>query len=105
MDEILLVGAGGHARACIDVIELAGQYKLAGLVEKGGAEIQDCLGYPILGTDADLKVLRQRYQNALVTVGQIKSPNTRMRLFQLLIQLDYTLPALAMARLSCMAQS
>jgi len=25
MNEMILIGAGGHARACIDVIELSGQ--------------------------------------------------------------------------------
>ena len=34
MDEIILVGSGGHARACIDVIELSGKFKVTGLVEK-----------------------------------------------------------------------
>ena len=34
MDEIILIGAGGHARACIDVIELSRQFKVAGLIAK-----------------------------------------------------------------------
>ena len=48
MDEIILVGAGGHARSCIDVIELSGQYKIAGLVEKdkkNGQESNECHQY------------------------------------------------------------
>ena len=32
MSAVLLVGAGGHARACIDVIETEGRFKIAGLV-------------------------------------------------------------------------
>ena len=34
MDEIILIGTGGHARSCIDVLELEGKFELAGLVEK-----------------------------------------------------------------------
>ena len=34
MDKILLIGAGGHARSCIDVIETVGQFRIAGLIEK-----------------------------------------------------------------------
>ncbi len=97
-DEILLIGAGGHARACIDVIELAGQFKVAGLVERKNADVQDCLGYPVIGTDDDLAVLRQRYKNALITVGQIKSPEPRIRLFQLLVQMNYALPVIVSPR-------
>ena len=65
MDEIILIGAGGHAVACIDVIELSGKYKIAGLVEKDGAVYQNDLGYPILGLDNDLPSLRNKYDNLL----------------------------------------
>jgi sugar O-acyltransferase (sialic acid O-acetyltransferase NeuD family) len=92
MDEIILVGAGGHARACIEVIELFGHYKIAGLVEKDEENSQGNLGYAVIGTDDDLKNLQQKYSNALVTVGQIKSPATRIKLFDLLNQLNYSLP-------------
>ena len=87
MDEIILVGAGGHARACIDVIELTGLYKIAGLVEKNDANSNESLGYPVLGTDDDLSDLRKEYKFALVTVGQIKSATTRIRLFETLSDL------------------
>ena len=83
MDEIILIGAGGHARACIDVIELSGRFKLAGLIEKENVNNQKNLGYPIIGTDNDLKDLRQKYDYALITVGQIKSPALRINLFNM----------------------
>jgi sugar O-acyltransferase (sialic acid O-acetyltransferase NeuD family) len=98
MDETILVGAGGHARSCIDVIELSGQYKIAGLVEKDEKNRQENLGYPILGTDDDLWDLRQKYSHALVTVGQIKSPATRIRVFQGLQELDYQFPVIVSPR-------
>ncbi|MBL8441109.1 MAG: NeuD/PglB/VioB family sugar acetyltransferase [Betaproteobacteria bacterium] len=89
---ILLVGAGGHARACIDVIEQEGRFAIAGLVgmpdEVGG----DVLGYPVLGSDADLPALHERCHNALVTLGQIHSPEPRIQLFFVLERLGFTLP-------------
>ena len=98
MDEIILIGAGGHARSCIDVIEFTGLYKIAGLLEKDDAEVKENLGYPIIGTDDDLQDLRRDYEFALVTVGQIKSVATRVRLFGLLSELDYKLPAIVSSR-------
>ena len=92
MNEIILVGAGGHARACIDVIEMSRQFKVAGLVEKDETNNQGNFGYPVIGTDDDLQDLRKKYSHALVTVGQIKSPATRIRLFRRLQELDYQLP-------------
>ena len=84
MDKILLIGAGGHARSCIDVLEEENQFEIAGLVEKGESISNESLGYPVIGTDDDLKVLRQQYKNALITVGQIKSPKIRIKIYQLL---------------------
>lgn len=91
---ILLVGAGGHARACIDVIELERRFTVAGLVglpDEVGTRI---LGYPVLGTDADLPTLLGMYTYALVTVGQIKTPELRMRLFDLLERNGCDLPVI-----------
>ena len=98
MDEIILVGAGGHARVCIDVIELSCQFKIAGLIEKDKTSSQGNLGYPIVGTDDNLQNLRQKYSYALITVGQIKSPVTRIKLYQLLKGMDYTLPVIISPR-------
>ena len=94
MDKILLIGAGGHARSCIDVLEEENQFEIAGLIEKGESISNESLGYPVIGIDDDLKVLRRQYKNALITVGQIKSPKIRIKLYQLLKELDFTLPAI-----------
>ena len=94
MDKILLIGAGGHARSCIDVLEEENQFEIAGLIEKGESISNESLGYPVIGTDDDLKGLRKQYKNALITVGQIKSPKIRIKLYQLLKELDFTLPVI-----------
>jgi len=94
MDKILLIGAGGHARSCIDVIETVGHLEIAGLVEKDKNVDGSNLGYQIIGTDSDLENLRKDYNYALVTVGQIKSPEIRIKLFKLLKELDFTIPAI-----------
>ena len=95
---ILLVGAGGHARACIDVIEMEGRFVVAGLTglsEEIGTKI---LGYSVLGTDNDLPKLLRDCTHALVTVGQIKTPELRIRLFTELERKKYTLPAIVSPR-------
>ena len=94
MDKILLIGAGGHARSCIDILEEENQFEIAGLIEKGESISNESLGYAVIGTDDDLKALRQQYKNALITVGQIKSPKIRIKLYQLLKELDFTLPVI-----------
>lgn len=78
---LLLVGAGGHARACIDVIEQEGRWTIAGLIGSPGEVGREVLGYPILGSDDDLARLLGACDHALVTMGQIETPELRMRLF------------------------
>jgi sugar O-acyltransferase (sialic acid O-acetyltransferase NeuD family) len=93
-DSILLIGAGGHALACIDVIEAQGRFRIQGLLgspaEKGGQR----LGYAVLGSDEDLTALARPGIHALVCVGQIKTPEPRMWLFSRLRELGYGLPAI-----------
>lgn len=92
--KIILIGAGGHTRACIDVIEQHGGYKIAGLV--GMPEEMDTrhLGYPVIATDDDLPQLVKDYPSALVTVGQIQTPDHRIRLYQQANKLGFELPAI-----------
>jgi sugar O-acyltransferase (sialic acid O-acetyltransferase NeuD family) len=95
---ILLLGAGGHARACIDVIEQEGRFTVAGLVglpDERGARV---LGYPVLGTDEDLPELLSHYTHPLITVGQIKTAEPRMRLFDLLQHNGCVLPVIVSPR-------
>jgi sugar O-acyltransferase (sialic acid O-acetyltransferase NeuD family) len=91
---IILIGAGGHAHACIDVIEQHGQYQIVGLVgmqEEMGAKH---LGYSVIATDAELPQVAKDYQYAFITVGQVSSPEIRIRLYQQSIQLGFTLPTI-----------
>ena len=92
LEPILLFGAGGHAKSCIDVIEQEGRFNIVGLIGKKDEVGSSILGYPIIGTDADLSILINQSQNALITIGQIKTPEPRIHLFNLLKQNGFNLP-------------
>lgn len=77
---VLLIGAGGHARACIDVIEQQGKYVVAGLIGLPSEKGTEMLGYPILGTDDEIPEELARWDFGLVTCGQIKTAKVRVRL-------------------------
>lgn len=94
MNKIILIGAGGHAKACIDVIESFGEFSIAGLVEKKQISSNKILGYPLIGTDDDLENLRKEFDNAIITVGQLKTATARKFLFNLIKKLDYHLPTI-----------
>ncbi len=92
--DLLLIGAGGHAKSCVDVIERAGVYRIAGVVGLPSEVGQLCLGYPIFATDTELLHLATLYQNALICVGQIESPNARIRLFDLARAAGFAMPSI-----------
>ena len=98
MDKILLLGTGGHTRSCIEIVEQENKFKIAGLISKSSSKNSTFLGYPILGDDNDLSKLREKFDNALITVGQIKSPNIRIKLYRLLKELGFTLPVIKSPR-------
>jgi sugar O-acyltransferase (sialic acid O-acetyltransferase NeuD family) len=91
-EKILLVGGGGHCRAVIDVIEQEAKYEIAGIIDKRELIGSKIFGYEIIGCDDDLVDLYLKYSNALVTVGQIKSNVVRVKLFNRLKDIGYTLP-------------
>ena len=84
MDKIILIGGGGHCKSCIDVIEQAGIFQIAGVVDVPEKLHQKILGYEVIATDDDLPRLVNEYENFLITLGQIKSPDKRIRIFQTL---------------------
>lgn len=91
---LILIGAGGHAHACIDVIEQRGQYQIAGLVGMQEEMHTWHLGYSVIATEDDLPQLAVQHQYAFIAVGQIQSPDNRMRLFQQATELGFQLPVI-----------
>jgi len=76
--KVLVIGAGGHAAACIDVIEEENKYKIIGLVGTHDEIGQKLLGYEVIGTDEDLNELLKYSDKVILGLGQIKSPNLRI---------------------------
>lgn len=93
-EKIILVGAGGHARSCIDVIEQTGKFRIAGLVDIKEKVGQKVLGYEIIASDEDLPRLAGDYRYFCITLGQIKSPERRRNLFETLKKLNVSMPVI-----------
>lgn len=77
---IYLVGGGGHCVSCIDVIESTNEFVIKGLFDRHENVGQTVLGYPIIGTDADIEKYVSENNFFLLTMGQIQSAETRQKL-------------------------
>jgi len=91
---IILIGAGGHAHSCIDVIEQQGQYQIAGLVGMQQEMEDKHLGYKVIATDDDLPQLLKEYNYALISLGQILLSDSRIRLYLQAVNLGFQFPVI-----------
>ena len=94
--KLLIIGGGGHARACIDVIEQEGRYEIYGILDGAllDSGVRKVLGYDILGGDEDLKRIFQDVQSAFIALGQIQSAAKRVNLYKTLRKTGYNLPSI-----------
>lgn len=93
MKDIILIGGGGHCAACLDVLAAAGKYRAAAIVDKPESLGREICGYKIDATDEDLAELIPRYKYALITLGMIKSHESRRASFSRAKSLGALFPA------------
>lgn len=82
MKPLILVGGGGHCKSVIDVAESAG-YNILGILERPEEVGKKVLDYEVVGTDDDMAKFAA-HAEFVVTVGQIKSPDLRIKLHRML---------------------
>ena len=89
---LIIIGAGGHAVSCIDVIEKYENVKILGLIGQSDEIGEYCLNYPVIGSDKDIPALVGKYGSAFIAVGQIKTPDLRIAFFEHLQKLNIQMP-------------
>ena len=92
--EIILIGAGGHAKSCLDVISTHNKkFKITGLVDNK-KNYKTILNLKILGQDKDLNKIFKKYKYALIAFGQIKTSKLRENCFKNLKKIGFILPSI-----------
>lgn len=93
-EKLLLIGSGGHANSCIDVIEQEGIFDIAGLVGHPNEVGSRHFGYEVVASDADLESLFLDFKFALVTIGHIESAKNRIRLYSQIKSIGFKVPSI-----------
>jgi sugar O-acyltransferase (sialic acid O-acetyltransferase NeuD family) len=79
VDDIFIIGAGGHAKVVIDALLLSDSYRVMGILgiaEEVGREV---LGIPIIGTNAELEATRaEGYVAAAIAIGSVGDASARI---------------------------
>lgn len=77
---LIMIGGGGHCKSVIDVAESAG-YKILGILDMPEEVGKSVLGYTVIGTDDDIPQYADKAE-FIITVGFIKNPSIRVRIFE-----------------------
>ena len=76
---IILLGGGGHCKSVIDVAESVG-YNILGILDMPEDVGKKVLDYKVIGTDDDIPQYVDKAE-FVITVGFIKNPATRIKLY------------------------
>ncbi len=77
---IYIIGAGGHAKNCIDIIESDKIFKILYLVDKKINKIKKILNYNIINEKSFLNK-KLKNGNIVIGIGQIKNPDLRKMIY------------------------
>lgn len=94
MKNLIVIGSGGHAVSCIDVIESTKKFKIIGLICDNKKIGDTLLGYKIIGRLNELKKLKKKSRNIFIAIGQIKTPKLRINVFNKCKKLNFNLPVI-----------
>lgn len=70
-NNVILIGAGGHAKSLIEVIEDQGIYKIEGLLDDNlplGLMVSD---YPVIGALRDIDEYKTRQRGFIIAIGNL----------------------------------
>lgn len=93
VDNIILIGGGGHCKVVIDAIQLGKKYKIIGIIDVNKKKGRKLLDIPIIGSDRFLECCFQKgIKNCFVTAGSIGVPALRIKLYHLASKIGFEIP-------------
>ena len=95
MEEAIGVGAGGHAKVIIDILELVNEYLIAGLLDRDHDKIGSKIGgIRVIGDDSLLPSLYDRgVRNAFIGLGSLGNSSARQALYEKVLGFGFSVIA------------
>lgn len=82
IEDIILIGGGGHCKSVIDTIKSSGNFNIVGILDLREKLDMDINGVKIIGTDEMLKYyFNNGVKNAHISLGSIGDSKHRIKLF------------------------
>ncbi len=90
--KIFVVGSGGHAEACIDVIEKQKKFQIIGLIDIKKKKL--FRKYKVLSNLDNLEKLKKKTKFVHIGIGQIKSPKLRIEIYEKFLKKGFKFPTI-----------
>jgi sugar O-acyltransferase (sialic acid O-acetyltransferase NeuD family) len=84
MSSVIGIGAGGHAKVIIDILQLNGEFDLMGLIDSDpGLKGNLVLGVPVLGGDDELESLYGKgVRHAFMGIASLAETESNKKIYQ-----------------------
>jgi len=92
---VIIVGGGGHAKVCIDILRQMQTFQVVGVLDAGLKVGSQVLGVPVLGSDLELsKFYDEGFRFAVNGVGAVTNHRSRREIFFRIKDAGFHLPNL-----------
>ncbi|TLD98285.1 acetyltransferase [Helicobacter muridarum] len=95
-EKLIIIGGGGHACACLDIITMIKHFDIIGIIDSylANQNIKSVHGYEILGDEEMLSSFAGKKYSVFVAIGQIKTAKPRISIYNKLKSLGFKLPSI-----------
>ena len=98
---VIILGGGGHARMCIDIIRRMKKFEIAGIIDQSLVRDSQVLGIPVVGGNDDLERLYREGIRLIVNgVGAVTRHPLRETLYLRLKEIGFEIPNIIHPRAS-----
>ena len=92
MNKIIIIGSGGHAKSCIEIIKNHAKYDVFGLIDDNRRIGENVLGHKVIGTTKDIIKFINKVRYFHIGIGHVKDNKKRIYYYKLLKSLNAVLP-------------
>ncbi|MFO8080715.1 MAG: NeuD/PglB/VioB family sugar acetyltransferase [Armatimonadota bacterium] len=94
-DSVIIIGGGGHAKMCIDVIRQQHVFEIAGVLDDGIEEGEEVLGVPVIGPLDRMEQLRESgVAFAVNGIGAASNHPFRSEVFERIKSAGFAVPSI-----------
>lgn len=95
MEDIILIGGGGHCKSVIDSISKSKDFNIIGILDLPDKVGEEILGVKIIGTDDQLEYyFKNGVKYAFLTAGSIGDVSLRRKLYTVALDIGYIFPSI-----------